>query len=325
MNFSRARLSLRTAAASRIGSRPLLTILCGAAFLYGCAREPQGFASPEEAVKALTDAVRSDSTERLTAILGSEGKPILSSGDDVADRNGRREFLALFDQKHSLADDDADGKTLIVGNSDWPFPIPIVKDGQKWVFDTAEGREEILDRRIGKNELSTIQVCRAIGDAEHDYALLDPNGDGVHEYAQRFASEPGKHNGLYWPTAEGEALSPLGELVAAASQEGYVLGEGGPTPYHGYYYRLLTAQGPHAAGGELDYITKGRMVVGFAVMAYPAEYDNSGVMTFIMGADGVVYQKDLGKETAKLVAAMKAFDPGEGWTKADEPSRTQRP
>jgi hypothetical protein len=221
-------------------------------------------------------------------------------------------------------DQDTDSKTLIVGKSDWPFPIPIVKDRQKWVFDAEEGKEEILDRRIGNNELSAIQVCKAIGDAQHDYALLDPNGDGVHEYAQRFASDAGKHNGLYWPTAEGEAPSPLGELVAAASEEGYSFKPDGPTPYHGYYYRILTAQGPHAPGGELDYMTKGKMVVGFAVLAYPAEYNNSGITSFIMGADGVVYQKDLGKETDKLVAAMTAFDPGEGWTIADESSRDQR-
>jgi hypothetical protein len=307
------------------------SILCVVIFLcHGCAKDravqPEAFASPEQAVQALTDAVRSDNAEKLLAILGSDGNPILFSGDEVADRNGRNEFLALYEQKHSLADGEAQGaqgKTLVIGNSDWPFPIPIVKDRQKWVFDAEAGKEEILNRRIGRNERSAIEVCKAIGDAEHDYALLDPDGDGVSEYARKFASDESKRDGLFWSTAEGEPLSPLGELVALACEEGYVPLKTAPTPYHGYFYRILTAQGPGAPGGAMDYVVKGKLVLGFAVVAYPAEYDNSGIMTFIMGADGVVYQKDLGDDTAKLAATMKTFDPGEGWKKAEESSRNQ--
>jgi hypothetical protein len=298
------------------------SILSVAIFLcHGCAKnravQPEAFASPEDAVQALTDAVRTDNTEKLLAILGSDGKPILFSGDDVADRNGRNEFLALYEQKHALADDPAHGKTLVIGNTDWPFPVPIVKDGQKWVFDAEAGKEEILNRRIGRNERSAIEVCKAIGDAERDYALLDPDGDGVSEYARKFASDEGKRDGLFWSTPEGEPLSPLGELVALACEEGYVRSKTAPTPYHGYFYRILTAQGPAAPGGAMDYVVKGKLVLGFAVVAYPAEYDNSGIMTFIMGEDGGVYQKDLGEDTAKLAGAMTTFDPGEGWKKVE--------
>jgi hypothetical protein len=185
-----------------------------------------------------------------------------------------------------------------------------------------EGQEEILNRRIGANELAAIKVCEAIGDAQRDYALLDPDGNGLHEYAQQFASDPGKKNGLYWPTAEGEKPSPLGEFAASAAAEGYRRKEEGPTPYHGYYYRILKAQGPHAPNGELDFVVNGRMELGFAVVAYPSDYGNSGIMTFIMGVDGVVYQKDLGEETAKIAKEMKVFDPDASWTKAESPAAT---
>jgi hypothetical protein len=303
------------------GVRPLglVAILCVVGLLVqGCAGdrvEPQAFASPEEAVQALTSALRTDNTQQLLAIVGSEGEQLVESGDEVSDRQRRQKFLALYDQKHVIVDEGGDSKTLVIGESDWPFPVPIVREGQKWVFDSEAGTEEILSRRIGENELSAIQVCKAIADAQLDYAHRDPDGDGVHEYAQKFASDPGKRNGLYWPAAEGEKPSPLGEFAASAAAEGYARKEEGPTPYHGYYYRILLAQGPH--NGALDYVVNGKMILGFAVVAYPAEYDSSGIMTFIMGADGVVYQKDLGEQTAKLAAAMTAFDPGEGWKKVE--------
>jgi hypothetical protein len=305
----------------RVGSLVALAVLCAIAALpQGCATnrvEPQAFVSPEEAVQALTNAVRADKTDQVLAIFGSEGKSIISSGDEVADHQTRQKFLALYDEKHAIEGDSADSKTLVIGKSDWPFPVPIVREGQKWAFDAEAGKEEILNRRIGRNELSAIQVCKAIADAQHEYALLDPDGDGVHEYARQFASDPGKRNGLYWPVAEGEQPSPLGELAVAASAEGYARKEKGPTPYHGYYYRILRAQGSHAPHGAVDYVVNGKMILGFAVVAYPAEYDNSGIMTFIMGDDGVVYQKDLGEKTAKLAVAMKTFDPGEGWKKVE--------
>ena len=304
------------------GQRPLssaaLAMLCLATLLLqGCADDrpvaPQAFASPQDAVLALTNAVRADDIRQLRAILGSDGEPIVSSGDDVADRQGRQKFLTLYDEKHSLENKDANSATLIIGNSDWPFPVPIVRQAQEWVFDSESGIEEILNRRIGRNELSTIQVCKAIADAQREFAMRDPNGDGMHEYAQQFASDPGKRNGLYWPTAKDEKPSPLGELAADAAAEGYTRKDQAPTPYHGYRYRILRAEGPHGPNGAVDYLVNGKMILGFAVVAYPAHYANSGVMTFIMGPDAVVFQKDLGEKTPELAAGMKAFDPGEGW------------
>lgn len=298
---------------------PMAVLIVGLASLLmqGCAHNsrvaPQAFASPEQAVEALTTAVRQDNVKEIKVILGSDGEELAVSGDDVADRQTRQKFIDLYDEKHTLANESDDAATLMVGNGSWPFPIPLVKNGQKWFFDSEAGKEEILNRRIGNNELSTIQVCMAIGDAQREYALRDPMGDGLHEYAQEFPSDEGKRNGLFWSTAEGEAPSPLGVFAAQAAEEGYRRKEKGPTPYHGYYFRILRAQGPSAPGGALDYVVNGKMTLGFAVVAYPADYGNSGIMTFIMGDDGIVYQKDLGEETAKVAGAMSTFDPGEGW------------
>jgi hypothetical protein len=268
-------------------------------------------------VDALTRALRAGDTSQLLVIVGPEGEEIISSGDEVADRQRRQKFLALYDEKHSLVKDGPESSTLVVGKDDWPLPVPIVRRNGAWVFDSEAGKEEILNRRIGENELSAIQVCKAIGDAQREFALRNQDADGLHEYARQFASDPGKHNGLYWPTAEGEQPSPMGELVAHASVEGYKRKAEGPTPYHGYCYRILDAQGPHAPDGALNYVQHGRMTLGFALVAYPADYDNSGIMTFIMGSDGVVYQKDLGDQTETLARDMKEFDPGEGWTKVE--------
>lgn len=298
----------------------LAVLLVAAALMHGCAKDQaqaRKFSSPDEAVQALTTALRSNDTAALLAIAGNEGKDVILSGDEVEDRQGRQRFLALYDEKHSIADDQPDSKTLIIGAKDWPFPIPIVRQGSSWVFDFDAGKEEILNRRIGRDELAAIQSCKAINDAQHEYALRDPNNDGVHEYAQKIPSDPGKQNGLYWPTAEGEKPSPLGDLMAAAAAEGYVRKGSGPTPYHGYCYRILLAQGPHAPNGAMDYVVDGKMILGFAVVAYPADYGNSGIMTFIMGDDGVVYQKDLGEETATVASTMTSFDPGPGWKKVD--------
>jgi hypothetical protein len=295
----------------------------------GCANQQdrpvsdaQEFGNPEKAVDALVAAVRADDVKGLCAIMGEESREILSSGDEVADRARRQRFLALFDEGHRIVvgrpgdDDDEGTRTLIVGNADWPFPIPLVRSGSQWVFDAAAGRDEIVNRRVGENELTTIQVCKAIADAQKEYALnySDGDGSGVRQYAQKIVSDPGRRNGLYWPTAAGEPESPLGEFVAAASAEGYVRKETGPTPYHGYCYRLLKAQGPNAPGGEVNYVVDGKLALGFAVVAYPADYGNSGVMTFIMAADGVVYQSSLGEKTAEVAQQMTAFDPGQGWT-----------
>jgi len=211
-----------------------------------------------------------------------------------------------------------------VGKDDFPFPIPIVKKGQLWFFDTQAGKEEILNRRIGRNELSTIQACLAYVDAQREYARRDREAGSLMEYAQRFASSPGKKDGLYWETKEGESPSPLGPLVAQAVKEGYKKKEDekqakGQTliPYHGYYYKILKAQGNNAPGGAYDYVVKGKMIGGFAMVAYPAQYGVSGVMTFVVNHDGVVYEKDLGKETEKIASAMKKFDPDKTWKKAE--------
>ena len=206
---------------------------------------------------------------------------------------------------------------LLIGKDDWPFPIPIVKKGKVWQFDTNKGKEEILNRRIGRNELDTIQTCLAVVDAEREYAMDAGKESGVPVYAQKLMSDPGKHDGLYWETKEGEKPSPMGQFVAQAIEKGYKArkpGEERP-PYSGYYYRLLTGQGKHAPDGAYDYIVNGKMIGGFAMVAYPAKYGNSGVMTFIVNQDGVVYQKDLGRNTANAAKAITKFDPDKTWTK----------
>jgi hypothetical protein len=274
------------------------------------------FSSPEEAVKALVEAVESNDVKALEAIFGPGSQDLIVSGDPVSDQSGRERFLKLYNEKNRL-EQTADRAILCVGNEDWPSPIPIVKKGGLWRFDAKEGREEILARRIGRNELSAIQVCLAYVDAQREYALKDRNGDGFLEYAQKFGSDPGKKNGLYWEAKEGDEQSPLGPLVAAAQEKGYMVKQPGgkPAPYYGYYYRILTAQGKSAPGGAYDYVVRGKMIGGFALVAYPAKYASSGVMTFIVNQDGVVYQKDLGRNTEKTAQAMKLFNPDSTWKK----------
>jgi hypothetical protein len=298
-------------------------LTCLAAFacvLQGCSSAPQSFATPDAAVDTLVAALRSDDQAQLSNILGPKSSDVLSSGDAVADANARAEFLRLYDEKHTLTEPDADTRTLEVGQTDWPMPIPIVKDDKGWSFDTAAGLDELLSRRIGRNELAAIQVCLAIDDAEREFVQNDYDGDGWREYAQTFNSDPGKTNGLYWPPAENHPQSPLGELVATATEEGYkgrAAGETGPRPYHGYLYRILTAQGPDAPGGAVNYIAQGHMIGGFAVIAWPAEYANSGLKSFMVSHQGIVYERDLGDDTDRIARNMKSFDPGTGWERAD--------
>lgn len=302
--------SLRARAA-----RCLVVVL--AAILGGCAGHKEAtYDTPDAAVQALVSALRSADDARLLEVLGPEGDDVINSGDPVADRSAAERFLAGYDEKHELVDDPNGDMTLNVGPQDWPFPIPLVKGSKGWSWDTAAGKDEILSRRIGANELSTIQVCLAIGDAQQDYVALDPSGDGVPQYARKIMSDPGKRDGLFWPVAEGEAPSPLGPLAADAAGEGYTARQPGdaPRPYHGYFYHLLTSQGPTAIGGAMDYVQNGMMIGGFGVVAWPASYGNSGIMSFIMNQDGVVYQKDLGPGTNEIAGAMTSFDPGDGWT-----------
>jgi hypothetical protein len=277
------------------------------------------FKSSGEAVKALSDAVKGNDEKELLAIFGPAGKELISSGDEVADRTGRDRFVKAFEEMNKLVNENDEKIILHVGSGDWPFPIPLVKKGENWFFDTVAGREEVLNRRIGRNELNAIQVCLAYVDAQREYALKDRDGDKLLEYAQKFITGKGKRDGLYWEVKEGEKLSPLGPLVAKAAKEGYIGRKpvGKRTPYHGYYYKILKAQGKNAPGGEYDYIVKDKMIGGFALAAYPAEYGNSGVMTFIVNHDGVVYEKDLGKDTEKIAATLKKFDPDKTWKNAE--------
>ena len=274
------------------------------------------FGTPEAAVEALVAAARSGDGDTILKVLGRDGKPIVSSGDPVADSNIRQDFVSAYDAKHVIEMEGDGTQTLIIGEDDWPFPIPLINTAGRWQFDTNEGLDEILRRRIGRNELSTIQVSLAYVQAQNEYASLDPAGQGRGVYAQRIVSRPGKKDGLYWPTAEGEEPSPLGDLAAQAAAEGYKTGSA-PIPYHGYYYRILTRQSAGAPGGAYDYLVKGKMKGGFALIAVPAEYGNSGIMTFIVNQDGTVFQKDLGPKTTRLVHEITAFSPDDTWTKVD--------
>jgi hypothetical protein len=279
------------------------------------ATHPRRFASFEEAGSALVDALRSGDQKALVAILGDQGKALVSSGDAVSDRRSRERFVAEYDDKHHF--EAGGGKVvLVVGRDDFPLPIPIVPDGPSWRFDTAAGKEEILNRRIGLNELNTIQVCLAYVDAQREYYARDPDRDAVLQYAQKFASSPGKRDGLYWPSKPDEPPSPLGLLVARARAEGYSRRSAQPVAYWGYYFRILTAQGKDAPGGAYSYLAHGQMMGGFALVAYPAQYGVSGVMTFVVNHDGVVYQKDLGPKSAVIARQMKTFNPDSSWKKA---------
>jgi Protein of unknown function (DUF2950) len=275
------------------------------------------FETPEAAVEALIKALRAGSEKELLAIFGPGSETLISSGDKVDDREREEQFVRRYSEAIRL-EAAGDRKIIIhVGKNEWPFPIPIVKVGESWRFDTKQGKEEILHRRIGENELGAIQTCLAIVDAQREYTAVDRDGDGLLEYAQKFASTKGKADGLYWEVKPGEKPSPLGPLVAKARGEGYTKGEK-PAPYNGYFFRILTAQGKSAKGGAYSYLVKGKMVGGFAVVAFPATYAVSGVKTFIVNHEGVVYEKDLGPKTTKMAKAMKLFDPDRAWKKVEQ-------
>ena len=277
----------------------------------------QDYKTPQAAADALVATARSGDQKAALVVLGQGGEDIISSGDKVSDDAVRERFVASYDTKHQIAMEGDSKAVLVIGNNDYPFPIPLArnKDGT-WSFDTVAGRQEILARRIGHNELDAIQTSLAYVDAQNDYAAKD-RGDGEGAYAQRFISESGKKDGLYWPTAQGEEESPLGELFADASRQGYRAGEG-RSPYHGYYYKILAKQGPAATGGAVDYVVNGKMIGGFGLVAYPAEYRNSGVMTFIVNHEGVVFQKDLGPHTDELAERITSFNPDQTWTKVTD-------
>jgi hypothetical protein len=302
----------------------LVVVFAVALILFGSYQKADAqqktFKSPEEAVKSLMDAVRSNNTKELLAIFGPAGKGLVSSGDAIADKAGGEHFVKRYEEMNKLEKETDKKVTLVVGSREWPFPIPIVKKGETWVFDTMAGKEELLNRRIGRNELNTIQVCLAYVDAQREYAMKDRDSDKLLEYAQKFWSTPGKKDGLYWETKEGEGQSPFGSVAARGIQAGYAPLKPGdkPVPYYGYFYKILKAQGKNAPGGAYDYVVRGQMIGGFALVAFPAEYGASGIMTFMVNHDGVVYEKDLGKETGKIAKAMTKYDPEKTWKKVEE-------
>jgi hypothetical protein len=319
-------LKLDASKGRSVWQRVCLAVAAAVVVTFACtgmssaAVAPQkNFASAEEAVKAAVAAARSNNDKELLAIFGAQGKEIIFSGDAVADKQRRGQFLAAYDEKNRLTT-EGESTVLIVGKQDWPFPVPIVKQGQAWVFDTEKGKQEILNRRIGENELNTIQTCLAIVDAQREFAIKDRNRDGLLEYAQKFVSDAGKRNGLYWEPKQGEPHSPLGPIMIRARSEGYQGKQsgGGPVPYQGYYYKILTAQGKNAPGGAYSYLWRGKMIGGFALVAYPAQYGNSGVMTFIVNHDGKVFQKNLGSNTASIAMSMKEYNPDSTWSEVKE-------
>lgn len=282
----------------------------------------ESFSSPQQAVAALVSAVQNNNDAELLHILGPGSEDLISSGDSIADQKGKARFLKAYKKKNNLEQKGEGHVVLLVGTKDYPFPIPIVRQGKAWVFDTQAGREEILDRRIGRNELHTIEVMHAYTDAQREYACMKRKV-GEPEFAQKFTSSEGKKDGLYWKTNDGEEESPFGPMIAMATKEGYTggLGKDRHEPFHGYYFKILKTQGQHAKGGAFDYVAHGKMILGFALVAYPAKYRASGVMTFIVNQEGVIYEKDLGEDTALVAAAMSAFDPDKTWRKYEEPSK----
>jgi hypothetical protein len=292
-----------------------LTVFVGAPCY---ASSGKSFPSADAAVKALVDAAKAGDRKELLAIFGPEGGEVLPSGDPVADREAREDFVERAAEKTDLERVGDDFAVLNVGNDEWPFPIPLIEEKGSWHFDVAAGKTELLNRRIGRNELNTIQVCQEYASAQREYARRSERVTGVKEYAQRLRSTPGKHDGLYWETAEGEEESPIGPLMASATSEGYRPGTTeGPQPFHGYIYKLLTNAGPHAPGGARSYIKDGRLTGGFALLAYPVKYGSSGVMTFQVNAQGVVFQKDLGPKTAEIARKITAYDPDDSWDGTD--------
>jgi hypothetical protein len=281
--------------------------------LSSVAQAQQSFPTPEDAAAALAAAVKSGPRDILK-VLGKAADDIVSSGDEVADADTRQRFTSMYDSKHSVKTEGNKKATLMLGPDDFPFPIPLVNARTGWEFDTDEGRIEVLYRRIGRNELDAIQTALAFVDAEHEYADKD-RGEGAGVYAQRIVSTPGKKDGLFW--RDDSDPSPLGALAAEASAEGYKAGAAGPTPYHGYYFRILKGQGSDAPGGALNYVVKGKMIGGFGLIAWPAEYGNSGVMTFLVNHGGTVYQKDLGTRTEFIAQRTTLFDPDQTWKKVD--------
>jgi hypothetical protein len=298
------------------------TTVAALAALVSCARTAapptaRTFDTPESAVRTLVEAAKAKNLDDVITIFGPEGRDLVDSSDPATARRNRQVFAVAVAERWHLVDQPNGSKVLVIGNEAWPFPIPLVKGASGWRFDTAAGKEEILDRRIGRNELAVIRISRTYVAAQRLYASNGHDGLPAGRYATAFRSEPGRQNGLYWPARRGEKRSPLGDLVAHAAEEGRALGKGGaeaPPPFHGYYFKILTAQGPAAAGGAKDYIVDGRMTGGFALVAWPAQYDVTGIMTFVVNHDGVVHEKNLGAGTDAAARAITQYNPDASWT-----------
>jgi DUF2950 family protein len=305
---------LRRTELAKLAVIAILLASCFPARLVAQQSGQKTFSSAESATDALVTAAQSNDEKAMLAILGRGAKQIVSSGDDAEDAQSRANFVQKYKEMHRLVKEPDGMTTLYIGAENWPTPIPLVNKGKTWYFDTDAGKKEILYRRIGRNEMSTIRVCQELVAAEKEYHTAQHD-----QYAPKIFSDEGQHNGLYWKAADGQPQSPIGPLVASAVAEGYAKGQGGPpTPYRGYYFHVLTRQGKDAPGGGKSYIVNGKMTEGFAFVAYPAEYKSSGVMTFIVNEDGVVYQKDLGKKTEALAKAMKEYNRNSSWQKAEE-------
>lgn len=305
-----------------VGCRLLMVVLVvclmsmgSVGMALGADARQTSFPSPEAGVQALIDAAQRNDTTTMLQLFGPEAQSFISTGDPVSDQARRARFAQAYEEAHALVQSGNTKVILQVGKDEWPFPIPLVKDGTSWRFDTEEGKEESLKRRIGRNEIDVIQVCLAYVDAQREYYLRNPQRDALLQYAARFMSTPGKRDGLYWETTADEPTSPLGLFLVQARAEGYQHTASHPIAYHGYYYKILTGQGPNAPGGAYDYVVRGKMIGGFAMVAYPAQYGLSGIMTFMVNHDGVVYEKDLGADTTAMAQSIAKFDPDETWQK----------
>jgi hypothetical protein len=274
------------------------------------------FPTPDAAVRTLIDLVKAGKLDDLMPLFGPDGKEVAASSDPVTGRRNREVFIVAATEGWELVEHGADKRVLVIGNEKWPFPVPLTRDRDGWRFDTAAGKEEIIARRIGRNELAVIQLCHTYVTAQRVYAQRAHDGKRTGLYAQMMRSDPGRQNGLYWPVKQGERRSPLGDLVAAAAAEGHALDEGGkpPSSFNGYFFKILTAQGPNASGGARNYIVKGEMSGGFALVAWPAEYDVTGVMTFVVNQDGVVHESDRGPDADGPKTPIALYDPDPSWT-----------
>jgi len=315
--FTLAAALAATSIASASAQTPAPTKPAASAQAKSAAATQPSFDSADEAVKALVAALRMADRKAIAALMGAASDEWLFTGDDVADQDEWTRFLAAYERKNAVVKASDAKVTLVIGDDDWVLPSPLVKKGGRWMFDGADGREETTNRRVGRNELNTIKTLLAIVDAQREYALQDADGNGLANYARRFISTPGTRDGLYWPVAVGAPQSPLGPLVGEATKEGYGAQKNEPKAYHGYHFRLLTSQGKDAPGGAYDYVVKDLLLGGFAVVAWPSKYGVSGVMSFIVSHDGVVYEKDLGPGTGSDVAKITLFNPDKTWKKSE--------